>query len=98
MKMTPKLAMLAAAVLTATSHAQCLTDAEVDSLVGHYFSKTVAATPPALSEEDAACSRAKLNAQLTKRLGKVTGYKAGLTATVSYEGLAGAKPVSVTFM
>ena len=93
MKSTHKAAALATALLATTLHAQCLTHDEVDSLVGHYFSKTVAATPPAFSEEDGACSRAKVNARLSKRLGKVIGYKAGLTNPAVQQRFNYDKPV-----
>ena len=59
--------------------AECLTDAQVDDMAGHIAAKTPAATPEGLSAADGACSRAKLNARLEKRYGKVIGYKAGLT-------------------
>ncbi len=79
MKNCSGLIALAAIVSATTSQAQCLTDAQVDDFVGKYFAKAAALNPPAFSEEDGACTRAKLNAVLAKRLGKLIGYKAGLT-------------------
>lgn len=61
------------------AQAQCLTDSEVKIFMANYFSKTAAPNPPASTEEDGACTRAKVNAQLASRMGKVIGYKAGLT-------------------
>jgi 2-keto-4-pentenoate hydratase len=81
---TPRLLMMAAvlaAVLAAGSvvRAECLTDAEAADLVGQYMAKAAAVTPVGLSEADGACSRAKVNALLERRIGRVIGYKAGLT-------------------
>ena len=48
-------------------------------MAAHIAAKTPAPNPDGLSAADGACSRAKLNVLLAKRLGKVVGYKAGLT-------------------
>jgi 2-keto-4-pentenoate hydratase len=61
------------------AQAACLTDAEAEKLVESMMAKAPAANPQGLSEADGACSRAKVNALLEKRLGRVIGYKAGLT-------------------
>ncbi len=79
MKNARRLITLATLFAAATSQAQCLSDVQVEDFVGSYFAKTPAVNPPASSEEDGACTRGKLNAVLSKRLGKVIGYKAGLT-------------------
>ena len=79
MKSSRRLMALAVLFAASTSQAQCLSDAQVEDFVGKYFAKTAAVNPPASSEEDGACTRAKLNAVFSKRLGKVIGYKAGLT-------------------
>lgn len=78
------LATLALSVACATTfsvqaQAQCLSDAQVADMVGHYFAKTPAPNPPNASDADAACTRAKFQALLGERLGKAVGYKAGLT-------------------
>ena len=76
-----KSALLAVALAIAGMQAQaeCLTDKQVADLIASYVAKTPAANPEGLSEEDGACSRAKVNLQLAQRLGKVVGYKAWLT-------------------
>ena len=74
------LSRLAFCVAAATSaQAACLTDAQVTELATHYTARTPAPTMEGLSAEDGACTRAKYNALLAQRLGKVIGYKAGLT-------------------
>lgn len=70
---------VAMAIACAASHAACLTDAQAQELVTQMLAKTPAANPENLSEEDGACSRGKVTALLEQRLGKVIGYKAGLT-------------------
>ena len=59
--------------------AECLSDAQADDLAAHYLARTPAANPEGLSDADGACTRAKFNARIAPRLGKVVGYKAGLT-------------------
>lgn len=79
MKIICKYIALSVFLAVTASHAQCLTDIQVEDYVDKYFSKMVAPNPPAFSEEDGACTRAKVNVFLSKRIGKVIGYKAGLT-------------------
>lgn len=73
--------MLTLAVLLAplTTQAECLGDAQVAALAEAIAAKTPAANPEGLSEADASCTRAKLQAHLARRHGAVVGYKAGLT-------------------
>ena len=59
--------------------AECLSDAQVNEMAASILARTPAATPEGLNEADGACTRARLNAVLEKRHGKVIGYKAGLT-------------------
>jgi 2-keto-4-pentenoate hydratase len=66
-------------VMASGAQADCLSDAQVADMAEHIAAKTPADTPEGLSETDGVCSRAKLNALLEKRHGKVIGYKAGLT-------------------
>lgn len=61
------------------AHAACMTDAQAQELVAQMMARAPAANPDGLSEADGTCSRAKVNALLEQRLGKVIGYKAGLT-------------------
>ncbi|MBX3632725.1 MAG: fumarylacetoacetate hydrolase [Simplicispira sp.] len=70
--------LLAVAVAT-SAHAACLGDVQVAQMVEHYAARTPAANPEGLSDQDAACTRAKFNALLAQKMGKVIGYKAGLT-------------------
>jgi len=77
---SPILNSLTVTVLfVASAHSACLTDDQVEALAGHYVAKTQADNIEVLSDSDGACTRAKFNAVLTKQLGKVVGYKAGLT-------------------
>ena len=73
---------LAAALVAmgcATAQGACLDAAQVAALMQSYTAKTPAATPQGLSDADAACTRAKLHPLLEQHIGKVIGYKAGLT-------------------
>jgi 2-keto-4-pentenoate hydratase len=70
---------VALAIAAAGAGAECLTDAQAGALVGHIMARTPAPTPENLSEKDGSCSRAKVTALLEQRLGRVIGYKAGLT-------------------
>ncbi|WP_311221114.1 MULTISPECIES: fumarylacetoacetate hydrolase [unclassified Acidovorax] len=96
MTMKQTLIALAAVVACATSitaQAECLNDTQVAELAASYVAKTPAPNFPALSEADGACTRAKLNAQLAPRLGKVIGYKAGLTNPAVQKRFNTDKPV-----
>jgi 2-keto-4-pentenoate hydratase len=76
----PHLPVLVASAIWAGSAAgACLSDAQVASLAEAIQARTPAANPEELSEADGACTRAKLNAVLATTLGRVVGYKAGLT-------------------
>jgi 2-keto-4-pentenoate hydratase len=80
MKLPSLLICVAAWGACAASQAACLTDAQTADLVIQYIARAPAANPEGQSEADAACSRAKINALLERRLGPVIGYKAGLTS------------------
>lgn len=67
------------AIVAFHAGAECLTDAQVNDMAEKIAAKAPAANPEGLNEADGACTRAKLNALLEKRHGKVVGYKAGLT-------------------
>ncbi len=74
------LGTVAAAVLaTPAARADCLGPAQVAELAQHYMDRTPAPNFAPLSEADGACTRARFNQLLAQRLGKVVGYKAGLT-------------------
>lgn len=73
------IALAFSVALATAAQAECLTDAQAADMVAHYVARTPAANPENLSDADGACSRAKLNQLLAQRVGKVIGYKAGLT-------------------
>src|SRR6478735_12382742 len=79
MPMRNSLAGVALAIASIAAPAACLTDAQAQELVTNMLAKTPAANPENQSEEDGVCSRAKVTALLEQRIGKVIGYKAGLT-------------------
>ncbi|NUN62384.1 MAG: fumarylacetoacetate hydrolase, partial [Burkholderiaceae bacterium] len=85
---------LALSVAFATNaHAACLTDAQAADLVANYLARIPAANIENLSDADGACTRAKVNALLAPRLGKVVGYKAGLTNPAVQKRFNTDKPV-----
>jgi len=90
-----KTSLLALSVLALASAAQadCLTDAQAAEMASQYMAKAPAANPEGLNEADGACTRAKFNAQLEKRLGAVIGYKAGLTNPAVQKRFGYDKPV-----
>lgn len=89
-----RLIPLALAVAFATNaQAACLSDAQAAELVASYVAKTPAANPENLSDADGACTRAKVNALLAQRMGKVVGYKAGLTNPAVQKRFNTDKPV-----
>lgn len=94
MTMQQTLTGVALAVACATAvHAECLSEAQAADLATHYLARTPAANPENLSDADGACTRAKLNALLAPRLGKVIGYKAGLTNPAVQKRFNTDKPV-----
>ena len=94
MKHLQTLTALALSVVCATAaQAECLSDAQVAEMANHYFAKTPAANLENLSDADGACTRAKFNALLAPRLGKVVGYKAGLTNPAVQKRFHTDKPV-----
>jgi 2-keto-4-pentenoate hydratase len=94
MKTKQTLIAAAFAVTSATvAQAQCLTDAQAADLVASYVAKTPAVNLENLSDADGACTRAKVNHLLAQRLGKVIGYKAGLTNPAVQKRFNTDKPV-----
>ena len=88
------LALAGASVAFATvAQAECLTDAQASELVANYLAKTPAANLENLSDADGACTRGKVNQLLAQRLGKVVGYKAGLTNPAVQKRFNTDKPV-----
>lgn len=89
-----RLIPLALSVAFATNvQAACLSDAQAADMVASYLAKTPAANPENLSDADGACTRAKVNALLAQRMGKVVGYKAGLTNPAVQKRFNTDKPV-----
>ena len=82
-----------ALAFAAGAHAGCLTDAQAAEMASQYFARTPAANLEGLSEADGACSRAKFNALLEKRMGPAVGYKAGLTNPAVQKRFGYDKPV-----
>ena len=91
-KQTLMAAALAVTCVTG-AQAQCLTDAQAADMVANYLAKTPATNPENLSDADGACTRGKVNALLAQRLGKVIGYKAGLTNPAVQKRFNTDKPV-----
>ena len=91
--LTTLAALALAAAGTTAAHAACLTDTQAAELASHYLAKTPAANPESLSDADGACTRGKLNALLAPKLGKVVGYKAGLTNPAVQKRFNTDKPV-----
>jgi len=91
-KQTLMTVLLAVTCATSAS-AQCLSDAQVSDLVANYVAKKPAANIEGLSDADGACTRAKVNSLLAQRLGKVVGYKAGLTNPAVQKRFNTDKPV-----
>lgn len=87
------MAVLCAVTCATSAQAECLTDAQAAELVSHYMARTPAANPEGLSDAEGACTRAKVNALLAQRMGKVVGYKAGLTNPAVQKRFNTDKPV-----
>ena len=92
MKQTLTAWALAVAGVTA-AHAECLPPAQVAELAQHYAARTPAPNFAPLSDADGACTRARFNALLAQQMGKVVGYKAGLTNPAVQKRFNTDKPV-----
>jgi 2-keto-4-pentenoate hydratase len=68
-----------ALALGGLSHAQCFSDAQAVSIVALFQARKPIPNLPRLEAADAHCSRAKVQAELGRKLGPVIGYKVGLT-------------------
>ena len=94
--MSLKKTLAAATLLSlgiASAHADCLSNTQAADLVANYVAKTPAANPENLTDADGACTRGKVNALLAQRMGKVIGYKAGLTNPAVQKRFSTDKPV-----
>lgn len=67
------------AAWTGACGAACLSDAQAAQIVAHFQARKVTPDLPRLDAQDAHCSRAKVQAELARRLGPAIGYKVGLT-------------------
>ena len=79
MTRAPLLAATLLAVAASAAQADCLSDAAITAMADAYMAGKPAANPDGLNQADGECSRAKLHKVLGPQLGKVIGYKAGLT-------------------
>lgn len=73
------LAGLSCAPGAMTAQAACPTESAAAELVAHYLQRQPLENPPAMSLMDAECGRDRVVALLGRQLGRVVGYKAGLT-------------------
>lgn len=89
---------LSAGVFAAAAHAACPSDLDVALVAARYANLQPAPNPPAdLSEADAACARDKLVRFLGQQdLGRIVGYKAGLTNEAVQKRFGATKPVRGT--
>ncbi len=90
---TLALSVAFATTFSAQARSQCLSDAQVAEMAGHYFAKTPVPNLPNPPDADAACTRTKFQARLGERLGKAVGYKAGLTNPAVQKRFATNQPV-----
>ena len=89
---------LSAGVFAAAAHAACPSDLDIALVAARYANLQPAPNPPAdLSEADAACARDKLVRFLGQQdLGRIVGYKAGLTNEAVQKRFGATKPVRGT--
>jgi 2-keto-4-pentenoate hydratase len=93
MKTHAALLAVTLAAAAGSAPAACLTDAQAQELVTQMLAKAPAANPEGLSEDDGACTRAKVHKLLEQRVGRVIGYKAGLTNPAVQKRFGYDKPV-----
>ena len=80
--------------LSTTAFAECATDAEVAAFVSGYLSlEPTKALAVDGTMEDALCTQDKVVALLSKEMGPVIGYKAGLTSQAAQERFGASEPV-----
>lgn len=76
-----------------SAQAACLSDAQVAEMAQRMAESRPAANIEGLTDEEGACTRAKLTATLATRSGKLVGYKAGLTNPAVQKRFSTDKPV-----
>jgi 2-keto-4-pentenoate hydratase len=77
--LTPWLLAGLVTAIAVPAHADCLSDAAAAALAEAYLAGKPAANPEGLNMAAGECTRAKFNKLIAPKLGKVVGYKAGLT-------------------
>lgn len=85
---------LNACLMAAAAHSACPDSAAISGFVADWEAKRPAKALPVANPEDAACARGKLVTELEGKLGKIVGYKAGLTAKAVQERFKADGPVS----
>lgn len=81
-------------ILSASAFAACATEDEVMAFVdGYLAAEPTKALAVAGTMEDALCTQAKVAAHLSKKMGPVIGYKAGLTSKAAQERFGASEPV-----
>lgn len=73
------LAGLSGALGAATAQAACPSESEAADLVARYLERQPLENPPAMTLAEGECGRDRVVALLGRQLGRVVGYKAGLT-------------------
>ena len=91
----PSLPIVALALaLPGAALADCATDDDIAAFVADYMARTpTRALAAGGTMEDALCTREKLVAVLSERMGPVVGYKAGLTSKPAQEAFGVTEPV-----
>lgn len=85
---------LNACLLAGAAQAACPDAAAISGFVADWEAKRPAKALPVANPDDATCARGKLVTALQGKLGKVVGYKAGLTAKAVQERFKADGPVS----
>ncbi|MEM8837614.1 MAG: fumarylacetoacetate hydrolase family protein [Pseudomonadota bacterium] len=81
-------------MLVTSAFADCATDAEVKAFVkGYLAGEPTKALAVDGTMEDAICTQEKLTKHLTKKMGPVIGYKAGLTSKAAQDRFGAKEPV-----
>jgi len=75
----PLLAGWACALGAASTQAACPSEPEAARLVALYMDRQALETPPPLTLAEAECGRERVVALLGRQMGRIVGYKAGLT-------------------
>lgn len=85
---------LSACLMAGAAQAACPDAAAITGFVADWEGKRPAKALPVANVDEAACASGKLVAELQGKLGKIVGYKAGLTAKAVQERFKADGPVS----